>query len=280
MALLILNNKTTEEPEISKLFFINISILIILAIFILPQALISYNLDRDTLDPQESILINHSGKKLAPVEYFTKDTLFNKTFNEDDFNKPGISYDIKYSAAQNSIYYRAMRLKIPASVRLNNDFKLFTGKRQIEREIEKGLPWQVALDNLRIRPEILAPLPQDIVHRQEMKDRALYVPFMPNLQRDGISISLQDIGILLGVLEDVSPVIKFDLNYTEEVEIVIYSVQAVVVATVFKGLCQSGHNKYVWNGRDDKGRPMPPGDYIGEVRIGKIRFERKRITLP
>jgi flagellar hook assembly protein FlgD len=80
--------------------------------------------------------------------------------------------------------------------------------------------------------------------------------------------------------EDVSPVIKFSVEYADEIDITIYSIQAIAVTTIFKGNLMPGNYKYVWNGRDDKGKKMKPGDYIAEVKMGKYKFYRKRIVVP
>jgi flagellar hook assembly protein FlgD len=34
-----------------------------------------------------------------------------------------------------------------------------------------------------------------------------------------------------------------------------------------------------WDGRDDKGRAMPAGDYVIEVRVGTDETYRKRVVL-
>jgi len=209
----------------------------------------------------------------------TTNSLLEQDLDETNI-KPGEIESKKFTPEQDSVYSRAIMLKIPVSVRLHEDFLRFAEKRQLERELEKGTPWQIALQNLQIRKEILLPLAQDVVHRQEMIERSMYVPYMPNRITSGLSANLSDIGIILGIVEDVSPVIKFELKYTEEVEIVVYSIQAKVISTIYKGVLQAGSHKYVWNGRDDNGRPMPSGDYIGEVRIGNSRFIRKHIQIP
>ncbi|MBR3090812.1 MAG: hypothetical protein IKH10_02320, partial [Bacteroidetes bacterium] len=85
--------------------------------------------------------------------------------------------------------------------------------------------------------------------------------------------------VLLGIIEDTSPEIKYSLGMIADVEIVIYSVQAKVIATIFKGTQRPGSYKITWNQRDDKGKKMPYGDYIAEVRIGTDRFVRKRIVI-
>jgi flagellar hook assembly protein FlgD len=54
---------------------------------------------------------------------------------------------------------------------------------------------------------------------------------------------------------------------------------AVIIATMFDGIQSPGDFTYTWNGRDDSGRLLPVGDYVGEVRIGKEKLIRKRIYL-
>lgn len=234
----------------------------------------------DSAKSTRSILLRNENEKYAPLEYFTTDSVFDKPLYEDEQLKKGIPTGFVPSFQQDSNYKSAKELKIPTSVRLHNDLTRLAGRRAFFKDIEKGIPWQIALENLRIKPEILAPSGVEIVQRQEMINNAFYVPFMPNRITSGFSISPQQIGVFLGLLEDVSPEITFTLDYPEEVEIVIYSVQAIVVATIFQGILRPGNHKYVWNLRDDKGRPMPTGDYIAEVRIGNTKFIRKRIQIP
>ncbi|MFH1052520.1 MAG: FlgD immunoglobulin-like domain containing protein [bacterium] len=237
------------------------------------------DIEADSIKSKKTILEKNEFDKFAPLEYFTKDTIFNKPLYDDDYDRVGLQHGYITSPIQDSSYQKAKKLKIPVSVRLQNDLKRFEGKRSIIKDMESGLPWQIALENLNIRPEILSPTSFEIVQRQEMINNAFYIPFMPNRINSGFSISPQELGVFLGILEDVSPVISFELDYTEEIEVVVYSIQAVVVATLFKGIRHPGKQTFVWNGRDDKGRPLPSGDYIGEVRIGNNRFIRKRIQL-
>jgi flagellar hook assembly protein FlgD len=88
------------------------------------------------------------------------------------------------------------------------------------------------------------------------------------------------IGRFLGLTEDLSPTISYSLFETSHVEIVIYSVQANVIATIFSGRQVPGNYSYTWNGRNDRGMKMGSGDYVGEVRIGEKRYVRKRIYIP
>ncbi len=251
-----------------------------LSTFSMNQSLICKDIETDSTKSSRTVLEKNEYEKFAPLEYFTKDTIFNKPLYDDEFDQTGLPHGYITSPVQDSSYNKALRLKIPVTVRIHNDLKRFEGRRSFVKDMEKGLPWQIALENLNIRPEILMPTGNEIVQRQEMINNAFYVPFLPNQITSGFSISPQELGVFLGILEDVSPVITFELDYTEEIEVVVYSIQAVVVATLFKGIRHPGKQKFVWNGRDDKGRPMPSGDYIGEVRIGNNKFIRKRIQVP
>ncbi len=108
---------------------------------------------------------------------------------------------------------------------------------------------------------------------------SMYVPMVRTYSPYGAKIDFETIGKFLGIVEDVSPTIKYSLAITADVEIVIYSIQAIAVATLFKGVQSPGNYTISWNGRDENGRMMPPGDYIAEVRIGQEKYVRKRIVL-
>jgi hypothetical protein len=127
---------------------------------------------------------------------------------------------------------------------------------------------------------IFKPLSTEIVQHQISLSNALSIPtigiFIPGR---GFSANLRDIGLLLGLVEDTSPEINYILNYTCDVEIVIYSVSAKVVATIFSGTQKQGEYKIVWNGKDDAGKKISQGDYIAEVRVGNEKFVRKRIVI-
>ena len=52
----------------------------------------------------------------------------------------------------------------------------------------------------------------------------------------------------------------------------------MVVATLFKGNQEPGTYTITWNGRSQDGKPVMPGEYIAEVRLGSERIMRKRIS--
>ena len=91
-------------------------------------------------------------------------------------------------------------------------------------------------------------------------------------------INLGDIARVFGFGEDVSPIIRYVVDETIEVEIVVYSTQAMVIKTVFSGIQAPGTYTITWDGREQSGKTATTGEYIAEVRLGGERLMRKRIT--
>jgi flagellar hook assembly protein FlgD len=141
-------------------------------------------------------------------------------------------------------------------------------------------PGEQKLQVLDFPSEYYTPTGEQMTAQWDNIMRSQYVPFMQTIPSAGIQVPLSAITTFLGLTEDVSPVIKYEIDFSDEVEIVIYSIQARVVRTMFKGNQTPGTYKFTWNGLDDYGRKMLTGDYIGEVRIGKSRYVRKHIQIP
>jgi len=197
-----------------------------------------------------------------------------------DNNQKLPTSQIPFTAEQDSAFYSAMRLGLPLRTLINNNLRYSDNIWNMERKLAEGTPWQIALQNIRsIPPEFYTADPVDVVHRQIAIEQSMYVPFITTYPRYGTKISLEAIGRFLGLVEDFTPEIKYSLDYTAEVEVVVYSISSVVVATLFNGRQIPGSYKLTWNGRDDRGKLMPPGDYIAEVRIGNEKFIRKRIII-
>ncbi len=207
------------------------------------------------------------------------DTLI-KNVPDADNAKPGY-FDRDYTTIQDSAYFRALKLNLPTDVRIAYDLNKFSNGWRLQQELSKGKPWQIAVRNINNVPSELF-IPTGVEKMQYVTNLVMsqYVPGIRALNPGGGIASLNEIATFLGLAEDVSPVIKFGVEYADEVEITIYSIQAVAVATIYKGNLLPGNYKYVWNGRDDKGKKMKSGDYIAEVRMGKYKFFRKRIVVP
>ncbi|MCK5742050.1 MAG: hypothetical protein KAH48_07525, partial [Chlorobi bacterium] len=185
----------------------------------------------------------------------------------------------KFLPAQDSAYFFALQVRIPTSVRLLNDLKLFANEWTILNKIAASTPWQTAMQNLELPNNFFYPSDVERVQRHTMIAESFHIPGMRTYNPNPV-VSIQTVLQAIGLAEDLSPNLAFDLDYADEVEIVIYSVQAKVIATVFKGKRPAGRHKFRWNVRNDDGRLQPSGDYIAEIRIGKTRFVRKRIYIP
>jgi hypothetical protein len=185
-----------------------------------------------------------------------------------------------FSKLQDSVY------ELDTRIRLNSLFWLKRGLTLSESQ------WTNYLFNLEHNPtnaftnsiskmpsNIFAPLPSEVVQYQIGKINALSIPTVTTYTEDLTHFNLRSIGLLLGIVEDVSPEIKYTLAITADVEVVIYSVSAKLIATIFTGTQKPGKYNFYWNGKDDAGKKMPFGDYIAEVRIGSERFVRKRIVI-
>lgn len=185
-----------------------------------------------------------------------------------------------YKDFQDSIYNRLLNLNISARTlfKLNLSLTEEIWTRILNSSSE--LPYQSALRSLNAVPsQAFIPSGVEKMQYQSNLAAARHIPYvvMPNY---GLSVDLNDIGVFLGLIEDTSPEIFYSLDSPNDVEVVIYSIQAKVIATLFSGRQIPGKYKLTWNFRDDNGKRMTSGDYIAEVRIGNTKFVRKRIVIP
>lgn len=185
-----------------------------------------------------------------------------------------------YSPGQDSAYFKAKDLDIPAGIRLWYDLLLSNRSWELNRESYANSPWQTALRNMEvIPPEAFMPGDIEIVSHKMNILNSQYVPFVNTMPNYGLKVPFSTIASFLGLTEDVSPKIRYTIDFKADIEVVIYSIQAKVIATLFKGKQQPGSYTLHWNGRDDNGKPMPAGDYIAEVRINNENYLRKRIII-
>jgi len=246
---------------------------ILFGIFAMPQSVCAQ---------QDSNSVNSILKKpriFTPIQAITGDTVTKDTIKTVEQITPGSRTE--FSPEQDSAYYRMMRLGIAPGTLAQLHAKIISLGIAMRKEQEQENPFAIALRNLDLPPEYYQPRSEDIVQREEMIARSQAIPTgRPGGMRGGLSIGLNDIGVFLGISEDVSPIITYAVDYSMKVKVVIYSTAAREVAMMFEGLQNPGKYQLTWNGRDDKGRPMPSGDYVAEVRLGDDRFVRKRITIP
>ena len=185
-----------------------------------------------------------------------------------------------YSASQDSAFAKALRLNIHLSTRFYYNLKYSELKWELQEEMSKGKPYDYALRELQKKyPDLLAPRAVDVVHQEIAIASALEVPFTTPYNPYGVKINMGDIGRFLGITADYTPTIQYNLDLNANVEVLVYSISASVIATLFDGKQSPGSYKISWNGRDEKGKKMPSGDYIMEVRVGDVQYIRKRVII-
>ncbi len=195
-------------------------------------------------------------------------------------NDQQVSVPESFSSAQDTAFQKAMRLMLPPEIRFSNDLRETQIKWRLEVALQQGIPLDAALRDMERRyPDLYKPNPVEVIQFQENRMRSQYVPFTRTLGASGMQIPLESIGKFLGIVEDFSPIIRYTLEYNTKVQVVIYNMQGIVIAVLAEERQPAGNYVYNWNGKNDDGIVQPPGDYIGEVRIGIDKYVRKRIEL-
>lgn len=213
--------------------------------------------------------------RIGAKEYLSADSSDKK--NENQIILKGAPF----TPAQDSAFYYQTSINIPVRNRLDLDLRDSYKAWSAYMEILAGKPWQTAMRHMREIPEsILKPTPVEMATYQHHIRQSMYVPGVRTLPPLGTGFSMEAIKGFLGVSRDFSPVVNYRLEYISDVEIVVYSIKAIIINTIFKGKQPPGEYSVKWNGRNDDGSPQPSGDYVIEVRIdGKIT-SRKVVILP
>ena len=270
MNLYLLLNLKKNHSVITQPFYLG---LFICVVFFLIPVILSTQPNKNN---QKSIIIDKG--KFTPIQILRGDTVNVDTTRNTAGYEPGIMRG-SISVIQDTNYTRALRIKVPLTTRFNNDVRLMAANRPYSRAGSNDAGNRIK-QNLDLPSEFFMPTPQELANYQLNIMRSQEAPFIHSYQPFGLKVPMSAIGQLLGLVEDVSPVLQYELEFRSEIQIVIYSLSASVVATIYHGIQEAGNYKYTWNGRDDYGKLLPSGDYVGEVRIGKTKFVRKRIYIP
>ncbi len=75
-----------------------------------------------------------------------------------------------------------------------------------------------------------------------------------------------------------STTIRFELPQEGPASLAIYSVEGRRIRLYSLGTMPAGTNRFVWDGRDDRGTPVPSGVYFYRLRAGAYD-ETKRMVL-
>lgn len=187
----------------------------------------------------------------------------------------------QYTPEQDSNFFRDSRLSFSFMYWLKKGLEASQSQWADILQYNENLPGNALKTSFSLMPaNVFEPTTAETVQHMLSRHNALSVPTVRSYWDDiGMQFNIRDIGVLIGAIEDVSPKITYTLTLVSDVEIVIYSVSAVQVATIFSGTQRAGKYTLYWNGKDDAGKRMPAGDYIAEVKVGQERFVRKRIVI-
>lgn len=213
---------------------------------------------------------------LSPAEFLMADS----TFDETRMAIPG-EVRQRSTAEQDSAYAAAMALRIPAARRFAASLQETSSFLRYRAELERRPSiWEQIRSTMDIPAAILQPTPQERTQYQLTIANAMYVPgvLLYPMGTGNAQVSFGDIAKLFGIAEDVSPVIRYVVDETIDVDIVIYSTQAIAISQPFRGIQAPGAYTLTWDGRDANGKTAVDGEYIAEVRLGNQRIMRKRIS--
>lgn len=189
----------------------------------------------------------------------------------------------RFTPEQDSAYVWALQQQLPPLARFQAALRTSAEIWLSLQEQRLPTPWQSALRNLRLEVNVLMPRGEELVqHWYNLQQaQALPSPLLPRTPGSTFAIPLAYLMRFLGLIEDVSPTVRYELSEVEQVQVLVYSAQAVLVATLFDGVQRPGRYSIAWNGRDEHGRSLPPGDYVIEVRMGNGHrfYKRVRLTL-
>jgi hypothetical protein len=146
----------------------------------------------------------------------------------------------------------------------------------------QNTPEAIMRRNLAMDPSLWRPTDADRARRDDdIKRSQGWDQIYQNIPRVGFSIPLSSIGRALGLVEDVTPRIKYTLLATDNVTVKVYDLMARTVAVMVDGVQSPGEYRMDWNMRDDNGHRVSSGDYVAEVVVGGKRLMlRKRIEVP
>ncbi len=125
----------------------------------------------------------------------------------------------------------------------------------------------------------------DIARRDEdIKRSQGWDKVFQNIPRVTLSVPLRSIGQALGLVEDVSPRIKYTVLRTERVTVKVYDISAKLVVVLHDDVQAPGEYRFDWNMCDSTGARVELGNYVAEVimesKEQRRLLLRKRIEVP
>lgn len=238
---------------------------------------------------QKRPLLQKPDTVFTSKQIITADTIRPRIVNDSTALGTTPPGEYPFTPEQDRNFYQALRTDVSPLARFQFETRRFSAMWTAAQEMQKLSPREIALANMAVDQRVLEPTARDRESynygiAQSFTIPGIYDPYkryggLPGVGGQGISIPLSLIGSLLGLTEDVSPTIRYTVEQPAEVEITIYSVQAIAIARILKAPQNAGGYAVTWNIRNDAGLQVPIGDYIAEVRIGLQGIVRKRIRV-
>ena len=175
---------------------------------------------------------------LSPAEYLTGDT----SRVEGRSLIPG-AVTGSYTQQQDSLYKEALAIRMSARSRfISHTRAMSDAMATVEALDRRPSDWERLNANMAIPPELLVPTAQERTQYEVNIARSMYVPgvLLTPMGQGNLQVGLGDIAKLFGLAEDVSPRIRYVVDETTEVTIVVYSASAVAVARIFNGIQAPG----------------------------------------
>jgi hypothetical protein len=76
-----------------------------------------------------------------------------------------------------------------------------------------------------------------------------------------------------------STTIGFDLPAASDIQVVVYDLLGKKVRSLMAGKLEAGHHEYIWDGKNDKGDPLPSGVYFYRLQGEGFSSTRKMLLL-
>lgn len=189
-----------------------------------------------------------------------------------------------FTPQQDSLFQQKLFQRLLEKEKLKLDFT-FEREELIELlDSINNTPLAIMKRNLTFNPKDILADPRDVSRRNEDIYRSLYgwdskrpitlYPFT-------LSISMGSIGRFLGVIEDVTPRIKYMINKQSKVSVKIYDHTSILIRNLVDANQNTGSYSFDWDMKNDKGVKVLMGDYVVEIIIdGKPYKMNKRIEVP
>ena len=225
-----------------------------------------------------AILLSSFPALAAPPVTADSAALKRDSTHRNPFDRDAVGSEPAFTPYQDTTYLRGKRIHVTAGSRFRHDITHTDSAWREEQYRRANTIEGLLAHNLTITPLDMIPS-----ERQRMDhDRQLHPgapsDIMPVFPRVGISVDF-DTRTLLGLEEDVSPSLTYNVPRPAHVSIMIYNAKGDFIVQLFEGSKARGKQTITWNELDKNGNDVPAGDYVFEVIVDNDRRITKRVLV-